>query len=345
MLASVQHPSLAINGNTVSATFDNGTDIVGTYSANGGKNWSSPLTNLTNSTGGDIATNPQSALDPSDGSLNLAYEWVKGGTTATNIRFLKIDPTTSTVLSGPTTVITDCGFPAIAAGGGNVHIACGAFSNDVFYTHSLGGAAFTTPVNVFGPTAQLTVPTIALYANIGLAITGQGSDSSGNQAIFEKYSLDAINFSPTFKIYAAASGDSLFFSAPNTYFSGKKLAIFATESTASSSFLVTAFGDPTVSAPVFMSAQIGSSQIGQEFSFSPAGCLTSVPTWSTAIIGRNPSNAVYLAQSLDLTSPLGYSATLLDNNNDFQLSAACNSSQGIFGITLSGSNSTLYRCF
>jgi hypothetical protein len=92
-----------------------------------------------------------------------------------------------------------------------------------------------------------------------------------------------------------------------------------------------------------MSTQISSSQIGQDFSFTPAGCLTSAPTWSTAVIGRNPSNAVYLAQSLDLTNPLGYSAILLDSSNNFQLGAACNSSQGIFAL-VSSSGGVIYRC-
>jgi hypothetical protein len=52
-----------------------------------------------------------------------------------------------------------------------------------------------------------------------------------------------------------------------------------------------------------------------------------------------------LAQSLDLTNLSGWSANLLDHNNDFQLGAACNSSQGIFGIAFQGNNAILYRCF
>jgi hypothetical protein len=342
-LSSVQYPSVAINGNTASVTVDNGIDIFGTYSFNGGMTWSSPLTNLTNNTGGDTASHSQTFIDTSDNTLHVAYEFLKSGTTAPNIPYLKFDPTDFKLLRGPLTPLTACGFPAITARNGNVYMACGASSNDVFYTSSLGGGPFSAPVNVFGATAQLTVPTIAIYVNAGLAITGQGLDSSGNQAIFEKYSMDGINFSSTFKMYSAAPGDSLFISAPNTQFAGKMLTVFGTESTASSSSLVTIWGDPTGSMPSFMSAQIGSSQIGQEFSFSPAGCLTNPPSWSAAIIGRNPSNAVYLAQTPDLTSPIAYSAKLLDSNNDVQLGAACNALQGIFGIGFG--DVITYRCF
>jgi hypothetical protein len=347
-LTGVQHPSVAINGNTASVTVDNGIDIFGTYSADGGKTWSSPLANLTNNTGGDTAINPQTFIDSSDNGLHIAYEFKKSGSSTSNIGYLKYDPLSFTKLRGPLTPLTGgtfgCGFPGIAARNGNVYMVCGSSSNDVLYTSSLSGGAFSAEANVFGPTAQLNVPTIAIYANIGLAITGQGLNASGNQAVFEKYSMDGVNFSPTFQMYAAASGDSLFFAAPNTFFAGKKLTIFATESTASSSFLVTAWGDPTVTTPSFLNAHIGSSQIGQAFSFTPAGCLTNPPTWSAAVIGRNPSNAVYLAQSLDLTSPIAYSANLLDSNNDFQLGAACNASQGIFGIAFQGNNSVVYRC-
>jgi hypothetical protein len=338
-----QHPSAAINGNTVSVTVDNGVDILGTYSINGGMSWSTPFTNLTNNTGGDTATNPQTYIDCSDNSLHIAYEFLKSGTTATNINYLKVDPTDFKVLRGPLTPIAGCGFPAIAAKGGNVYLACGTFSNDIFFSSSVGGGAFSTPVNVFGAAAHLSVPTIALYANLGFAITGQGLNASGDQSIFGTYSTDGIHFSPQFPIYSAASGDSLFFSAPNTFFAHKMLTVFATESTASSSFLLTAWGDPTVTTPSLLNAQIGSSQIGQDFSFTPAGCLTSAPSWSAAVIGRNPSNAVYLAQTLDLTNPLAYSAGLLDNSNNFQLGAACNSSQGIFAMVSSGGG-VVYRC-
>ena len=341
--SGVQHPSVAINGNTVSVTGDNGVDILGTYSNDGGVTWSSPLANLTNNTGGDTATHPQTFIDCTDNSLHLAYEFLKSGTTATSIDYLKVDPTDFKVLRGPLTPFTDCGFPAIAAKGGNVYLACGTFSNDVFFSSSLGGGAFSSPVNVFGAAAHLSVPTIALYGKIGFAITGQGLNASSDQSIFGTYSTDGIHFSPQFPIYSAASSDSLFFFAPNTFFAHKMLTVFATESTASSSFLVTAWGDPTVTTPSFSSAQIGSSQIGQDFSFTPAGCLSSPPSWSTAVIGRNPSNAVYLAQSLDLTNPLAYSANLLDSGNNFQLGAACNSSQGIFAMVSTGGG-VVYRC-
>jgi len=344
-LTGVQHPSIAINGNTVSATVDNGTDIYGTYSSNGGVTWSSPLTNLTNNTGGDTSTNPQTFIDSSDNSLHVAYVFTKSGASTPDVGYLKFNPTTFTKLRGPLTPLTGCNFPAIAATGGNVYMVCGAFTNDVYYSSSIGGGAFSTQVNVFGPTAQLNVPTIALYGKVGLSITGQGLNSGGDQSIFGTYSTDGVHFSTTFPIYSAASGDSLFFSAPNTFFAGDMLTVFATESTASSSFLVTAWGDPTVATPSFSNAQIGSTQIGQSLNFGPAGCLTSSPSWSAAIIGRNPSNAVYLAQTLDLTSPIAYSAKLLDSNNDFQLGAACNASQGIFGIIPSGADGLLYRCF
>src|SRR5208283_1242012 len=41
------NPSAAMSGNTVSVVGDNGTDLIGTYSFDGGKTWSS-VANLTN---------------------------------------------------------------------------------------------------------------------------------------------------------------------------------------------------------------------------------------------------------------------------------------------------------
>lgn len=93
-----------------------------------------------------------------------------------------------------------------------------------------------------------------------------------------------------------------------------------------------------------MSAQIGSAQIGQEFAFSPAGCLTSPPSLSAAVLGIGASNSAYLTQTLDFTNPSAYgTAALLDSNNDAQLGAACNSSQGIFAIGFG--DVILQRCF
>src|SRR5208282_1549557 len=229
-----------------------------------------------------------------------------------------------------------------------VHLVCGAISNDIFHTWSTNGGPFSPPDNVFGPTAQLNVPTIAA-SGIGVTITGQGLNSLGQQSIYGSYSSDGMTWGPPFPIYSAqTTNDTLYFSAPNTLYANPDLLMmFASESTSStpgSGFLVNIWGNPRAATPNFMSAQIGQSQVGQSLFFAPAGCLTNPPALSAAIIARNTSNAVDLLQSTDLTNPALFMLSLLDNNNDFQLAAACNASQAIFAIAFQGSSTNVYTC-